>query len=75
MAIDKQMLLEIITDLILSILLAVGLVRSRTGWKQTDRLISRVLALMVETQVPPTLAQVTATLTLWLPDQHRLRHG
>jgi hypothetical protein len=52
------MLLEIITDLILSTLLAVGLVRSKTGWKQTDRLIGRVLKLMVETQLPPTLAYV-----------------
>ena len=59
------MLLEIIVDVTLTLLLVVGLSRSKTGFKQTDRLIKRVLQLTVETQLPPTLSCVYTCLSAW----------
>nr|XP_019044199.1 hypothetical protein I302_07481 [Kwoniella bestiolae CBS 10118]OCF23129.1 hypothetical protein I302_07481 [Kwoniella bestiolae CBS 10118] len=32
-----------------------GLWKSKTGWKQTDRTITRLIRVMIETQIPPTL--------------------
>ena len=33
-----------------------ALLKRKTGWSHTDRLISRLVRLVVETQLPPTLA-------------------
>lgn len=52
----EQGSLELATDIALTALLSVALLRSKTGWAQTDKLISRILRSIVETQTPPTLA-------------------
>jgi hypothetical protein len=41
-------------DVIITTTIAVSLMRTRTGWSETDRMINRFLYLTVETQLPPT---------------------
>jgi hypothetical protein len=59
-----QASLELAADFIITGLLANALLRSKTGWAQTDALISRVLRLMIETQVPPTIVAALLTMTV-----------
>ncbi|WWC64641.1 uncharacterized protein I303_107252 [Kwoniella dejecticola CBS 10117] len=42
-------------DVVITASIMWGLLKSRTGWKETDRAITRLLAIMVETQLPPTV--------------------
>ncbi|GFZ42976.1 hypothetical protein JCM24511_00694 [Saitozyma sp. JCM 24511] len=39
---------------IITVTIALCLMRTRTGWSDTDRMINRILYLTVETQLPPT---------------------
>lgn len=59
--------LELAADFAITGLLASGLIRSKTGWLQTDALIAKVLRLLIETQVPPTIvaALLTMTVSAW----------
>lgn len=41
-------------DVIITVTIALCLMRTRTGWSDTDRMINRILYLTVETQLPPT---------------------
>lgn len=52
---DTQGTLEVVTDVSLTVLLAVALLRSKTGFENTDKLINHLLRALVETQLPPTI--------------------
>jgi hypothetical protein len=42
-------------DILITTTIAVCLIRSRTGWSQTDKMINRILVLTAESQLPPTM--------------------
>ena len=45
----------VVADLVIAGTLLHGLLRSKTGWERTDRVIKRLMRILVETQAPPTL--------------------
>lgn len=45
-------------DLVVATCLFHGLWKSQTGWERTDRVVKRLMWLLVETQTPPTLLYV-----------------
>ncbi|WWC91630.1 uncharacterized protein L201_006576 [Kwoniella dendrophila CBS 6074] len=45
-------------DLLITGSIMWSLLRSKTGWKETDDTITRLIAIMVETQLPPTLVVI-----------------
>lgn len=47
-------------DLITTSVIALFLYRSKTGWSQTDAILTRLLLLTAETQLPPTLMYVSS---------------
>ncbi|RSH91803.1 hypothetical protein EHS25_009173 [Saitozyma podzolica] len=46
---------QLATDLTMTGTIMYGLIKSRTGWSETDKLVKRLVALSMETQLPPTL--------------------
>ncbi|ORY29569.1 hypothetical protein BCR39DRAFT_171859 [Naematelia encephala] len=54
----------LVGDLFLTVMMVLGLRRSRTGWSNTDRLVNRLMRLSVETQLPCTLVEI-AILINW----------
>lgn len=50
---------EVASDLVITTCIAGWLLRSRTGWNHTDRLLRRLLIMVAETQLPPTISLVT----------------
>lgn len=46
-------------DVLITVMMFRGLLRSKSGWADTDRLIGRLMKLMLETQAPATLGYVT----------------
>ncbi|WWC59980.1 uncharacterized protein I303_102543 [Kwoniella dejecticola CBS 10117] len=50
-------------DLVITTMIIVSLIKSRTGWENTDQLVNKLLKLCAETQLPPTLI-TTAILIL-----------
>ncbi|WVQ67106.1 uncharacterized protein L199_005300 [Kwoniella botswanensis] len=42
-------------DVLITISIMWGLWRSKTGWKETDKTVKRLIRVMVETQLPPTI--------------------
>jgi hypothetical protein len=56
---SKQLASEMASDVITTACIALALVKSRTGWKQTDRLVNKLLVLVAETQFPPTVMYVS----------------
>ncbi|WVR07729.1 hypothetical protein IAU60_004772 [Kwoniella sp. DSM 27419] len=49
-----------------------SLFRSRTGWKQTDRTITKLLGIVIETQMPPTLVVLLFLVTFGATSQTML---
>jgi hypothetical protein len=45
----------VVADLVIAGTLLHGLLKSKTGWERTDRVIKRLMRILVETQAPPTL--------------------
>ncbi|GFZ44996.1 hypothetical protein JCM24511_02722 [Saitozyma sp. JCM 24511] len=50
---------QLISDIIVTSTISYKLIRSRTGWTATDRLVRKLLVLLVETQLPPTVCTIT----------------
>jgi hypothetical protein len=50
-----KLALELVGDLIITITLGITLYRSRTDFKATNSIINRLLLMVVETQLPPTI--------------------
>jgi uncharacterized membrane protein len=48
----------LVGDLTLTGLISYGLIRSKTGWSGTDKLVNRLLRMAIETQLPGTLVSV-----------------
>ncbi|ORX39034.1 hypothetical protein BD324DRAFT_679539 [Kockovaella imperatae] len=46
-------------DIIITISILFGLWRSKTGWSHTDRVITRLIRMTLESQVPPTIIAIT----------------
>ena len=44
---------EVVSDIIITSCLFYGLMKSKSGWAHTDRLVKRLMRLMLETQTPP----------------------
>lgn len=44
---------EVITDIIITGALFTGLRKRKTGWAHTDQLLTRIMAITIETQLPP----------------------
>nr|XP_019012831.1 uncharacterized protein I206_02327 [Kwoniella pini CBS 10737]OCF51612.1 hypothetical protein I206_02327 [Kwoniella pini CBS 10737] len=53
--------LTLATDSIITISIAWGLYRSRTGWSKTDALVKRLMIITLETQLGPTILPKTET--------------
>ena len=51
---------EVASDVIITGSLFYGLLKRKTGWMHTDRLITRLTRLMMETQTPPAVRYVLA---------------
>ena len=49
---------EVASDIIITSSLFYGLLKKKSGWDHTDRLIKRLIRLMLETQTPPALTCV-----------------
>jgi hypothetical protein len=50
-----QLVSQLLSDIIVTTTISYKLIRSRTGWTATDRLVRKLLVLLVETQLPPTV--------------------
>jgi hypothetical protein len=46
---------HLLCDLIITVSIASALFKSKTGWKHTDRLVTRLLIMTAETLLPPTI--------------------
>ena len=46
---------EVASDVILTGSLAYGLYTSKTGWESTDRVVSSLMRICLETQTPPAI--------------------
>lgn len=46
---------EVVSDIIVTGSIYYGLSRSKTGWTNTDQVITRLMKIMVETQTPPSI--------------------
>jgi hypothetical protein len=46
---------EVATDIIITAALYSGLRKRKTGWARTDELLKRVMAITIETQLPPLI--------------------
>lgn len=46
---------EVITDIIITGALFTGLRKRKTGWAHTDELLTRIMAITIETQLPPLI--------------------
>ena len=46
---------EVTSDIIITGMLFWGLRNSKSGWEQTDRIVGRLMRLMMETQTPPAV--------------------
>jgi hypothetical protein len=44
-----------VADVIITVCILYGLWKSRTGWSNTDRVISRLIRMTLEAQVPPLI--------------------
>jgi hypothetical protein len=42
-------------DLLITVMMFVGLSKSKSGWAHTDQIVSRWMRLCFETQLPPTI--------------------
>jgi hypothetical protein len=49
---------EVVSDIVITGSLFYGLLKRKTGWMHTDRLIKRLARLLMETQTPPALRYV-----------------
>ncbi|KAK4687455.1 hypothetical protein P7C73_g2657, partial [Tremellales sp. Uapishka_1] len=49
-------------DILITASIGWGLYKSRTGWEATDRMITKLVMISVETQLPPTLMSVVLML-------------
>ncbi|KAL7419943.1 hypothetical protein Q5752_005862 [Cryptotrichosporon argae] len=49
-------------DVIITVSLAVSLYRARTGWASTDRTLRRMIVLLAETQLTPTILAIAFLL-------------
>lgn len=63
-------LCEVLIDLVNTIALYTGLRKLKTGWKRTDALLSNLIHLTIETQLPPLLVYVLLLLVSLLPCSH-----
>ncbi|ODO05707.1 hypothetical protein I350_04767 [Cryptococcus amylolentus CBS 6273] len=45
-------------DLLVTVVILQNLIKSRTGWKTTDRTIKKLLTILVETQIPPIIIMI-----------------
>ena len=54
---------EVVSDLIITGSLFYGLLKRKSGWTHTDRLIKRISRLILETQTPPALTYVRSFFT------------
>ena len=43
------------SDLLITVMMFNGLIKSKSGWEHTDRVVNRLMRLIVETQLPPTI--------------------
>ncbi|KAK4687452.1 hypothetical protein P7C73_g2658, partial [Tremellales sp. Uapishka_1] len=50
-------------DVIITVSVGYGLYKSRTGWSSTDQMISKLMLLSVETQLPPTIITISFLIT------------
>ncbi|OCF38364.1 hypothetical protein I317_07872 [Kwoniella heveanensis CBS 569] len=50
-------------DILITSVIMASLLRSRTGWKSTDKTIMKLLAIIVETQLPPTIIILVFLIT------------
>ncbi|WVQ90000.1 hypothetical protein IAS59_003776 [Cryptococcus gattii] len=46
-------------DIIITLLILHGLLRSKTGWAQTDKAVVRLIRITFESQIPPTILAIT----------------
>ena len=46
---------EVVSDIVITGSLFYGLLKRKSGWQHTDRLIKRLATLLMETQTPPAL--------------------
>lgn len=46
---------HLVCDLGITVAIATALFKSKTGWKQTDRIVTRLLIMTAETLLPPTI--------------------
>ncbi|RSH90942.1 hypothetical protein EHS25_010118 [Saitozyma podzolica] len=58
-----QLVSQLLSDIIVTSAISYKLIRSRTGWTATDRLVRKLLVLLVETQLPPTVWYVATVQT------------
>jgi hypothetical protein len=58
-----QLVSQLLSDIIVTSTISYKLIRSRTGWTATDRLVRKLLVLLVETQLPPTVWYVSTVST------------
>ena len=49
---------EVVSDIIITSMLALGLIKSKTGWQSTDRVVQTLIRLLLETQTWPSIAYV-----------------
>ncbi|KAK1926718.1 hypothetical protein DB88DRAFT_538595 [Papiliotrema laurentii] len=49
---------EVVLDIIITGYITYHLVTSRTGWKQTDKMITKLIILAIETQLSPTVVAI-----------------
>ncbi|WVQ95856.1 hypothetical protein IAU59_002955 [Kwoniella sp. CBS 9459] len=54
--------LSLTSDTIITVSLAYGLYKSRTGWSQTDHMIKKLMFLTIETQMGPTILMLAFTI-------------
>ncbi|WVR00228.1 hypothetical protein IAU59_007370 [Kwoniella sp. CBS 9459] len=50
-------------DVLITGIIMVSLIRSKTGWKSTDKTIMKLLRIIVETQLPPTIVILVFFIT------------
>ncbi|WVQ84700.1 hypothetical protein IAT38_006856 [Cryptococcus sp. DSM 104549] len=50
-------------DVLITVVILASLLRSRTGWKATDRAIKKLLTILIETQIPPTIVILVFFIT------------
>ncbi|WVQ72659.1 hypothetical protein IAR50_002218 [Cryptococcus sp. DSM 104548] len=53
----------IAADVLIMVIIMRNLLESRSGWKSTDRTVNKLMTLLIETQVPPTICMLVFMIT------------